>query len=90
MLCKHSLSTDAHRPSLTFFFFVALCSVGLIFVLSGDLMMDIIFFFIDSLVLITVWSSSYPPPEGQRPVGLGSAGIPFIEVDSFFLGVSPR
>ena len=49
-----------------------------------------IFFLIDWLVLITVWGSSYPPLEGHRLVGLGSAGIPCIEVDLFFLEVASR
>ena len=71
------------------FFFVRLRRVGLVFVLSGDLMRDD-YFFIDWLVLITVWGSSYPPLEGHRLVGLGSAGIPCIEVDLFFLEVASR
>ena len=49
-----------------------------------------IFFFIDWLVLITVWDSSYPPLEGHRLVGLVSAGIPWIEVDLFFIEVVSR
>ena len=43
VFCYHNLSTNAHRPSLTFFF-VRLRRVGLVFVLSGDLMRDDFFY----------------------------------------------
>ena len=36
-----------------------------------------------------VWGSSYPPFEGYRLVGLGSAGSPSSEVDLLFLGLRP-
>ena len=36
-----------------------------------------------------MWGSSYPPLEGYRLVGLGSAGSPSIEVDLLFLGLHP-
>ena len=37
-----------------------------------------------------MWGSSYPPLEGYRLVGLGSAGSPGFEVDLLFLGVALR
>ena len=38
---------------------------------------------------MTVWGSSYPPLEGHRLVGLGSGGVPSIEVGLLILGKHP-